>query len=104
MCLSCGHECCKSGVLVKVAPSSKKAPPPQSTSLDSCKRRGSNPIGDYLNELHARANSLPETPVALKRLKVSTAYITHTPDTCIQVICATQYGLCTTEHGLQFVA
>ena len=78
---SCGHECCKTGVIIKNCPSSNKLPtssgsistikrplPPQGMSMDNRKSAMST-VGEHINEIHARASSLPKTP-SLRRIRV----------------------------------
>ena len=73
---SCGHECCKHGIPIKwTVPAkpthkatTKTAPTKPCEPLQSNKFPG-NQMSRYVDQLHAKANNLPQTPT-LKRIKV----------------------------------
>ena len=67
---SCGHECCKEGVVVEKKMAEKRPPRP----LTGASKQQRLPQGDgmdsYLDQLHYKVKDIPQTP-AIKHFKVS---------------------------------
>ena len=83
VCCSCGHECCKIGVVVKEKAASQQNKSTPTRRLDnpgSRKCAMSREMEKHLNDMHAKASNLA-TP-SLRNIKVRVAVRMHARGTC----------------------